>query len=282
MSALVAALVSLTCAVAVLRVTLSGGHLAYVKESLTIPLIIAALVVIVLSGDLWWRELRSFWVPSGGGHRQDAGASGRRSARHAGHAPDHGCPGGGSGHGLHRHRKGQLAPAVGWALLVPFLVMSSVPPTPVGAHAARRSTDNKDASVVLGAAPTYAPLEAGKPVVDMTIRQFWERASFDAGRSLSGRQVRLVGFSSVDATAGGQGWALTRMAIMCCAADAFALKVLPLGVKAPAEGQWVSLEGVWEPDPQAPPPGSNEAGAAIPRIKVRSITPVSQPAKPYE
>lgn len=196
-------------------------------------------------------------------------ALGRRTATGHGH-----------GHG-HRH----LAPAIGWVLTVPFVLLAAVPPTPVGAWSADRVGGNADAAVATAWTPEFAPLDPHAGVHVMSLRQFWERAAFDPKRSLSGLTVRLTGFvgsGGAAPDAGGEGWSLTRMAILCCAADAFPLTVRMLGAASPAAGQWVEVEGVWAPDPAAPAPDSPEAGRQTPRLRVLKLTPIAVPARPYD
>ncbi|MBW3084535.1 hypothetical protein KEM60_00723 [Austwickia sp. TVS 96-490-7B] len=256
MSRLVAAMATMLCAAVVGRSVLRNDHLAYVKSGLTIPLLVAAVLMLLVGAYEWWQAFRGLGAPT------------------LEYVDD--------GHG-HHHKPGRAAPVIGWLLIVPFLVLASVPPTPVGSYTAARSTTNKDASAALGTDGAYAPFAAGDGPVSITVRQFWERASFDTKRSLEGRRVKLVGFASADKTEGGPGWALTRMSIMCCAADAFPVKIMPLGVpERPKDGSWLTVEGIWEPDPKAPAPDSAEAGSTMPRLKVLSVTPTSQPAQPYE
>ncbi|GAB76661.1 TIGR03943 family protein [Austwickia chelonae] len=264
MNRLLAALTTLTCSVVAIRAVWLGDHLAYVKEGLTIPLLVAAGAVFCVGAFEWWQAVRTLRVGGGQSHRPHL------------HDEDEACASGG-----HRHKAGQIAPRIGWAMLVPFAILAAVPPTPVGAYTAQRIQANRDASVTLTPAKEFDPLDPNAEVLEMSVREFWERASFDNARSLSGRQVRMVAFASPDDSVEG-GWVLVRMAVLCCAADAFPVKLLPVGAgQRPADGQWVVVEGTWEPDPSAPHPDAPTAGEAVPRLQVSSMTPTKQPAKPY-
>jgi uncharacterized repeat protein (TIGR03943 family) len=112
-------------------------------------------------------------------------------------------------------------------------------------------------------------------VIDVPVRDYVTRAVWDSGRSLQGRTVRLTGFAVPRGDAG--EWDLARLSLSCCAADALASKVRPVGnvPSQPAE-QWVEVTGRWVEG------GGLEDPRAIPRIQVESVEPIEEPREPYE
>lgn len=103
------------------------------------------------------------------------------------------------------------------------------------------------------------------------------RALFDDSKSLAGRRVVLTGFVSRrnpdDPSA---GWYLTRMALSCCAADAFPVKVEVLGGEQYPVDAWVSVTGTWVPGQV----GTEQKPLAI--VSADSIAAVAAPAEPCE
>jgi uncharacterized repeat protein (TIGR03943 family) len=89
---------------------------------------------------------------------------------------------------------------------------------------------------------------------------------------MEGRQVELVGFVTPTA----DGWQLSRLSVACCAADAVATKVQPVGdvPDLPAD-TWVSVMGTYVPG------GAAESDDAVPWVQVSSVTEVPAPADPY-
>lgn len=100
------------------------------------------------------------------------------------------------------------------------------------------------------------------------------RAVWDNGRTLEGRNVELIGFVTPDAEEG--GWVLTRLALACCAADALAVKVRPVGeVPELPANTWVAITGSYVPG------GGTGSSDAIPWLDINTIIQVPQPADPY-
>jgi uncharacterized repeat protein (TIGR03943 family) len=192
---------------AVLRISLGGTYLRYVKEGLQ-PFLLAAGAVLVALGvlALVGGRGRDPWHGAGEG---------------PGHGPDHG-------------------PAVAWLLVLPVLAIFLVAPPALGSYAAAR-----DANAI--AAPTgesdFPPLPDGEPV-RVSLMDYATRAVWDEGRTLAGRTVRLTGF--VTPREGGN-WYLTRIALTCCAADGLALKVDVRGAPDYPADTWVEVTGRWVP-----------------------------------
>jgi len=159
---------------------------------------------------------------------------------------------------------------VGWLLLVPAVLLTVVPPSPLGANAVRARL----------ARPTSGPVAdppVGRPVggaVPMPMVEFWSRAAVGDAHLLHDVPVRVVGF--VSQPEDGAGYRLSRFVIFCCAADAEAVEI---AVRADPTGrrnnQWLQIEGVLSPpaagEPRTPP-----------TIVATTVTEVSRPRAPYE
>ena len=139
---------------ALLRASLSGQYLRYVKQALQ-PFLVGAGILLVAAAVLTlWYELSG------------------RTGRHD------------DGHGHHHE------PRVGWLLLLPVLGLLLVAPPALGSYAAGQSGTVLTAP---GTDSDYPALPAGDPV-DVGLLDYASRAVFDGGRSLTGRTVRLTGF----------------------------------------------------------------------------------------
>ncbi|WP_433609919.1 TIGR03943 family putative permease subunit [Dactylosporangium sp. CA-139114] len=141
---------------AVLRASLSGQYLNYVKAGLQPYLIAAGAILVVAGAFTLWYEL---W--------------GSKAAA-AGHDDD--------GHG-HAHG----GPRVAWLLLAPVLGLLLFAPPALGSYAAGRSGS------AVTARSEYAPLPAGDPL-SLTMLDYASRAVFDKGASLGERRIQLTGF----------------------------------------------------------------------------------------
>ncbi len=228
---------------AMLRISLDGTYLRYVKPSLLPVLIIAGAIVLILGLLSAWYDglLRGEPAAAGEGHE---------------HVHDDGH---GHGHG---------GPRVAWLLLLPVLAIFLIAPPALGAYSADRNTFVGKPTVDL------EPLPDGD-VIDVPVRDYVTRAVWDSGRSLDGRTVRLTGFAAPRGEAG--EWDLARLALSCCAADALASKVRPVGdVPALEAEQWVEVTGRWVEG------GGLEDPRAIPRIQVTEVVPIEPPEEPYE
>jgi uncharacterized repeat protein (TIGR03943 family) len=251
------ALVMVLLGGAVLRIGIDGTYLRYVKPGFG-PLLIAAGAIVVLLGLLsaWYDGLLRPAAPirAGAAGALDPALADRR----AGSAD--------VGHDHHEHDHD--GPRVAWLLLLPVLAVFLVAPPALGAYSANRSTFVGEPSVEV------EPLPEGD-VVDVTLRDYARRAVWDSGRTLEGRRVRLTGFvvPAEDGT-----WDLARLSLSCCAADALATKVEPVGdaVGSPTADEWVEVTGRWVPG------GGVADPRAVPRIQVESVASIDEPREPYE
>jgi uncharacterized repeat protein (TIGR03943 family) len=191
------------------RLSVSGAYVKYVRAGMGWILLTAGVLLVVLGLIGVVRAL------------------GPRSGRPAGH--DH-------GHG-HGHGDGEWS---GWLLLVPVLALLLVTPPALGSFGVSRSA----AVNVSSGGKTFDPLPAGR-TVPMSLREFDERVADQGGASFGATPVRLTGF--VAATSDGQGFRIARYQIACCAADAVAAVVRVTGTAGspPARDQWVTVTGTF-------------------------------------
>jgi uncharacterized repeat protein (TIGR03943 family) len=119
----------------------------------------------------------------------------------------------------------------------------------------------------------FAPLPSGG-VVPLQLSEFAERAAWDSGDSLHGRTVRLTGFVVHE----GRATYVARIAIACCAADAYPVKVALDGddLSHLADESWI--EAVVELRPGT----ATKANDYVPSATVRDLRPVLEPEDPYE
>ncbi|HTJ32895.1 MAG TPA: TIGR03943 family protein [Dactylosporangium sp.] len=243
---------------AVLRASLTGQYLNYVKPGLQ-PYLVAAGAILVLAGAFTlWYELRG---PKHAAAHTEAEehqtAEEHREAEEHAHDDD--------GHG-HAHG----GPKVAWLLLAPVLGLLLFAPPALGSYAAGRSGS------AVTARSEYAPLPAGDPL-RLTMLDYASRAVFDKGASLGERRIRLTGF----AMRGPQDtWLLARMMVSCCAADARPVKValggdLPDGL---ADQQWIDVTGKYSGRELQ----DEVNGEAIPFIEVSEVTLIPVPQEQYE
>lgn len=216
----------------VTRLALTGAHRRYVKAGMGPFLVAAGLLLVVVGLLLLFRR--------GGDVRGDD---------HHDHVDD--------------DHHGQ-APRIGWLLLAPLVVLVLVAPAPLGSFAVA----NRVRQLPVSSNATYEALAPGT-TVEMSIREYTERAADRDGASLRGVTVRLVGFVSP----GQRGpFALARYQIACCAGDAVAslTDVSSWDGPAPPSDAWLRLEGVHEP---------GGLGAALRPTSYEVIEP---PDDPYE
>ena len=190
-----------------LKVTLDGAYLRYVKPGARPLLLTAGVVLLVVAV---------------------ASLAARDNTR-PGHSHDHD-----DGHG-HRHGRFDVA----WLLLAPMLALLVIAPRALGSFTAAR------AGTALGAASTsrLPALPDGDPV-RVSLLDYASRAVFDHGASLRNRHVEVSGFLLPGQHG---SWYLTRMVITCCAADAQPVKVgltgdAPTGAHA---NDWIDAVGTY-------------------------------------
>lgn len=170
--------------------------------------------------------------------------------------------------GHHHH-----GPKVAWLLCLPVFAVFLIAPPALGSFAAARSdAPPPPAPQVLDA---YAPLE-GDRAAEMPMSEFIGRVFSDSSQTLKDKPVKLTGFVT-PAKKKGQ-WYVTRMQLACCAADAYALKVIVRDAPPPEPDTWVQVTGTWVPVEI----DENATGVIYAELAASAVEPVEAPSEPYE
>lgn len=261
--------------VLLLRLALTDAYLLYVQPAMRPFLVVAGLALAVTTATYALAQRRH---PSPdadldhAGDDCDPGSCGHANSAlvddgHLGCDPgDHGTPSG------ERHRH---STRIGWLLAVPLGALVAMPMEPLGAFAAnRRPATLPSTSYQEELAPLPKPSDGA---VDMTLGEFVTYAAFDANRQLEDQTVRLTGFVVTPDGSPDDEVHLTRFALSCCAADAWATSVTlhDLPVPVPPDDTWITVEGTWRPDPSGEEPDA-------PALDVAAVEEIPTPTDPYE
>ncbi|MFD8735148.1 TIGR03943 family putative permease subunit [Streptomyces sp. NPDC059618] len=286
---------------AVLHASVTDLYLRYVKAGLRPLLLAAGVVLIVTALAAVWYEIRDHRKASaaGVGDGQDTGGETGRDTGHGfansnananmdadadtatATATDERSEGQGIGHGDghgeghregdgHGHGHGHREPLISWLLILPLLALILVAPPALGSYSAMRT------GTALQAPFGYAKLPAGDPVT-LGLVDYASRAAYDHGRSIGGRQVKVVGFVALD---GAGAPYLVRMALNCCAADAQPVKIGLSGRIPPVlrPDTWLEVTGRYTAKRAKDPVN----GGVIPYLQVSAARPVPTPRDPYD
>jgi uncharacterized repeat protein (TIGR03943 family) len=191
---------------ALVKVSVTGTSLRYVKDGVRPLLVVAGVLLIATAVATLWHALRT--------------------ASAAAAEPDDG------------HHHAQHGPHVGWLLVLPLLGLLLVAPPALGSYAAGQAGSMLAAQ---NAGSDYPALPAGDPV-PLHLLDYASRAVFDDGKSLTGHNLELTGFITPGAD---KQPVLARIIMTCCAADGRPVKVglagnIPTGVAADT---WVRVVG---------------------------------------
>lgn len=227
---------------ALLKITMNGTYLRYVKPTAKPWVLVAGVVMIVLAVGSIAGDIR-------------AGRAGRRTQDHE---QDHD----------HGHQHGSRSVLL---LVLPVLAIFLIAPPALGADSVTRA-DSRSAVAPVEQA-SFPPLPAGR-AVPIGLSDFITRSVWDSTNSLTDRTVRLTGFVVHDNGA----LYLARLVISCCAADATPMKVALAGGAAggAADNQWLEVTGVLRPG------SATQANGYTPTVSVVSVTEIPAPADPYE
>jgi uncharacterized repeat protein (TIGR03943 family) len=232
---------------AILRASLTGQYLRYVRAGLRPFLIVAGVVLIMTAICTLWYEIQA----------------NRAQKRAPAHDHEHRHQGD-DGHG-HAH----VEPRMAWLLVLPvFALVVAVPPA-LGSFAANRT------GTALQKPPGFATLPAGNPV-KISVLDYATRAVYDQ-TSLGTRPIEISGFI----TMGDHGVPyLTRMVLNCCAADALPIKValtgqVPVALRPNA---WVDVTGTYTGKQIK----DRVNAGTIPFIQVSSTRSIKAPQDQYE
>ena len=172
----------------------------------------------------------------------------------------------------HEYRTG---PGLDLLVLVPTVLMAVMPPVPLGAAAAAM----RPGALRAPKTSVFPPLpQRVSGAVPLTVSDFVGRALYDAGGSLKGIRVRLVGLVAPEPG----GFLLVRFAMFCCAADAIPMRVHIRGARPPppAEDSWVEVTGTWRPAPVRP--AIRFDPSMMPTLDAVTVRPTAEPPDPYD
>jgi uncharacterized repeat protein (TIGR03943 family) len=161
-----------------------------------------------------------------------------------------------------------------WLLLLPVLAVFLVAPPALGADSVSRSAGTNRSVAAEDGSAVFPPLPAGD-VIALPLSDFSARAAWDKGNSLNDRPVRLTGFIVHDAGA----TYVARLAIGCCAADAFPVKIKLAGapdLAALPNDTWVEVVATLQPGT------ATRDSDFVPTATVNDAREIPQPEDPYE
>ncbi len=225
---------------ALLKISFTGTYLRYVKPSHQWLLITGGAVMILLAAVSIVREVRG---------RHDF------EAEH-----DHG----------HAHSARSA-----WLLVLPVLAVFLIGPPPLGSDSVERAAGNRPEvpSTEGEGSALFPELPPGEPIA-LPLSDFSARAAWDRGHSLDDRTARLTGFVVQE----GDDTYVARLAISCCAADAFPVKVKLLGQELShlADDTWIVVDVVLRPG------SATRANEYVPSATVHAVRGIPEPEDPYE
>jgi uncharacterized repeat protein (TIGR03943 family) len=159
-----------------------------------------------------------------------------------------------------------------WLLLLPVLAIFLVAPPALGSDSVQRAASNRGAQD--DGSALFPPLPAGEAIA-LPLSDFSARAAWDSGHSLNDRTIKLTGFVVQD---GGASY-VARLAIGCCAADAFPIKVKledsPDAAALPND-TWVEAVVTLRPG------SATRDNDYVPAATATTIREIPQPEDPYE
>ena len=249
-------------ALLLLRLSLTGDFLNYVKPVMRPFLIIAGVVLALVALALVLTER------SGTDHGADADPHDgdhdepSPSTEVAGHHDDHGPP--------------RLA----WLLIIPLAAAFVVAPGSLGSYAASRGGSWTPPTPVASGwpPPLLSPVEGAH---DIGLYDFSSRAFFDEAQGLADKPLRMVGF--VRSSEAVDGFMITRFFVACCAADGVPISVQVVGFDGarPPDDVWVEVEGTWLPNAtDLDWNADNDTDWAT--LVATSVTEIPEPREPYE
>jgi uncharacterized repeat protein (TIGR03943 family) len=168
----------------------------------------------------------------------------------------------------HHHSAGST-----WLLLLPVLAIFLIGPPALGSDSVQRAAVTNRSAAPSDGMQHFPPLAAGE--VSLPLSEFATRAAWDSGNSLDDRPVDLTGFIVHD----GSATYLARLAIGCCAADAFPVKVRfedSPEVTALPNDTWVVVTTIVKPGT------ASTANDYVPSASAAAVRRIPQPEDPYE
>ncbi|HEY3714349.1 MAG TPA: TIGR03943 family protein [Jatrophihabitantaceae bacterium] len=154
-----------------------------------------------------------------------------------------------------------------WLVLAPVVAILVIAPPALGAYSAKRLPVS-----AIKPPSRYFPALADADPVPVSLLDYYSRAAFDDGRTLTAHHIALTGFVLRGEPGGFQ---LARLVITCCAADAQPVVVsVQTQMPAPSRDTWVTVTGTFD--------GMSPSDATVPVLRADAVTSVHQPANPYD
>lgn len=160
-----------------------------------------------------------------------------------------------------------------WLLLLPVLAVFLIGPPALGSDTVQRAASTNRSAPEDGSA-LFPPLDAGD-VVALPLSDFAARAAWDRGHSLNDRAIKLTGFVVHD----GASVYVARVAIGCCAADGFPVKVKyddSPAITALPNDTWVEVITTVKPGT------ATKDNDYVPSATAMDVREIPQPEDPYE
>ncbi|MCE7011643.1 TIGR03943 family protein [Kibdelosporangium philippinense] len=229
---------------ALLKIALNGTYLRYVKPGQQAWLIAAGGVMVILAFVSITRDI----------------IAARRPEQVVAEVPDHG------------HSHGGFQSHSTWLLILPVLAVFLAPPA-LGEDAVNRAAGRTPPPPSSSDEFSFPALPAGDPI-DQRVMDFVERAAWDKSGSLNDRNVRLTGFIVHNENS----TYLARLAIGCCAADAYPVKVKLDNPEAKGfvSDTWVQAVVRYQPG------SSTKESRHVPTVTLTDIQSIPEPPDPYE
>jgi uncharacterized repeat protein (TIGR03943 family) len=158
-----------------------------------------------------------------------------------------------------------------WLLLLPVFAVFLIAPPALGADSVNRAEGRTPPPTASDF--RFAALPPGD-VIDLRFKDFVERAGWDKEGTLNNRKIRLTGFVVQQ---NGSTY-VARMAIGCCAADAYPVRVKLYGpgLDTLANDTWITATVTFVPGT------ANKDSRYIPTSTIADYIPATEPEDPYE
>jgi putative membrane protein len=233
---------------ALLRLATTDALLRYVRPVARPWVLLAGAAIVALAlWSLFARSPSDADADANAAHDHDANAAHDHDA-----ADEHGH------HGASR---------AAWLVLAPVIAILVVAPPALGAFTAKRLP----VSAIKPPSRDFPALTGADPV-RISLLDYYSRAAFGAGATLTGHRLTMTAFVLRPEPGGFQ---VARLVITCCAADAQPVVVaVQASTPAPARDTWVTVTGTFA--------GMSPTDATVPVLRADGVTPVRQPSNPYD
>jgi uncharacterized repeat protein (TIGR03943 family) len=168
----------------------------------------------------------------------------------------------------------QHSSASTWLLLLPVLAVFLIGPPALGSDSVQRAATTNRASAPDDGTALFPALPPGD-AIPLPLSEFASRAAWDSGNSLNDRNITLTGFVVHD----GDATYVARLAIGCCAADAFPVKVKyedTPDIAALPNDTWVEAVTIVKPG------SATRNNDYVPSATATQVSQIPQPEDPYE